>query len=62
MASAGLVLFLVVTAGSAGRTSKSSSDGTTLVGVISTLARFPVVLRLFVMSAISERPDEKAGR
>jgi hypothetical protein len=62
MASAGLVLFLVVTTGGVGRTSRSGSDGAAIIGMISTLARFPVVLRIFVMAAISERPDEKAGR
>jgi hypothetical protein len=52
------VLFLVVTANSAGRPSESSSDGTALIGVISTLGRFPAVLRLFVMAAISAREEK----
>jgi hypothetical protein len=59
MASAGLLLFLVITAGDSGRTSRSSSDDAELVGVISTLARFPVVLRTIIMAAISGKPDEK---
>jgi len=62
MALGGLVLFLVVTTNGAGRPSESGSDDTALFGVISTLARFPVVLRLFVTAAISGRSDEKSGR
>ncbi len=60
MMCAGLVLFLVITA--SGRPPEQSSDGTAIIGLISTLARFPAVLRVFVMAAISAGPDEKVGR
>jgi hypothetical protein len=61
MVCAGLVLFLVITAGG-GRPPEQSSAGTAFIGLISTLARFPAVLRLFVMATISAGPDEKVGR
>jgi hypothetical protein len=55
MVSAGLIIFLIITAHRPGHAADQSSNSGLIVEALSALARLPVVLRVFVVAATTGR-------